>query len=56
MRDPMVHRRQWPLRLVTRVFPSQNDGKVRKVEIRVIRDRKRVTFVRPITELVLLID
>lgn len=56
MRDPMVHRGQWPLGIVTRVFPSQNDGKVRTVEVRIIRDGKRVTFVRPITELVLLID
>ncbi|XP_065926153.1 uncharacterized protein [Magallana gigas] len=56
MRDPTVHRGQWPLGLVTRVFPSQNDGKVRTVEVRILRDGKRVTFVRPITELVLLID
>nr|XP_034330589.1 uncharacterized protein LOC117680486 [Crassostrea gigas] len=56
MRDPMVHRGQWPLGIVTRVFPSQNDGKVRTVEVRIIRDGKRLTFVRPITELVLLID
>lgn len=56
MRDLTVHRGHWPLGLVTRVFPSESDSKVRTVEIRVAKDGKRATFVRPIKELVLLVE
>lgn len=37
-------------------FPSESDGKVRTVEICVVKDGKRATFVTPIKELVLLVD
>lgn len=56
MRELTVNRGQWPPGLVTRVFPSESDGKVRTVEIRVAEDGKRATFVRSINELVLLVD
>lgn len=56
MSDLTVHRGQWPLGLVTRIVLIENYGKVKTVEIRVIRDEKRDTFVRLIPKLVSLID
>lgn len=37
-------------------FRKWHDQKVRTVEVRVIKDGKDTTYIRPITELVLLID
>lgn len=56
LRDKSLYRGQWPVGLVNRVFPSDSDGKVRTIEIRVIKDNKPVYYVRPITEVVLLIE
>lgn len=56
MRELTVNRGQWHPGLVTRVFPSESDGKVRTVEIRVAQYGKRATFVRSLKELVLLVD
>ena len=53
MRDSDVGRTSWPIAKVVRVFPS-NDGYVRKVEVKVIRDGKPVLYVRPVVEIVLL--
>ena len=53
MRDNEVGRTSWPIAKVVRVFPS-NDGYVRKVEVKVIRDGKPVLYVRPVVEIVLL--
>lgn len=43
----------WPMVLIVKTFSSRNDGKLRTVEIRVVRDDKVTTYIRPITELVL---
>ena len=53
MRDSDVGRTSWPIAKVVRVFPS-NDGYVRKVEVKVIRDGKPVLYVRPVVEIALL--
>lgn len=56
LKDNSVTRNSWPLGRVVRVFPSA-DGQVRKEEICVVyRDRQSATFVRPVTELVVLIQ
>ena len=47
-------RNEWPMGLVTSTSPS-SDGKVRKVEIRAMSYGKVRTFLRPITEVVLLL-
>lgn len=54
MKDCDLHRSQWPLAVIINVFPS-DDGLVRKVELKTIRADRSVTYVRPITELVLLV-
>ena len=53
MRDSDVGRICWPIAKVERVFPSE-DGFVRKVEVKVIRNGKPVLYVRPVVEIVLL--
>jgi len=55
LRDPQVERNQWPMALVTKTFPS-SDGKVRKVELKVVRGETSKTFLRPITEVVVLMS
>lgn len=55
MKENQVPRNHWPLGIVTKTFPG-TDELVRKVEVRVIREGHRsANFVRPVTELVLLI-
>ena len=46
--------REWPLGLLTQVFPSK-DSRVRKVEIRVSKKDGTKMFMRPVNELVLLL-
>ncbi|XP_069133221.1 uncharacterized protein [Argopecten irradians] len=53
MKDDQVCRNEWPVAVVDRVFPSE-DGRVRSVEIAIIKDGKRVNYVRPVTRLVVL--
>lgn len=54
LKDDQLKRNEWPLGLITQVIPSQ-DGKVRKVEIKVSRKDGTKLYQRPITETVLLI-
>ncbi|XP_040289970.1 uncharacterized protein LOC121002590 [Bufo bufo] len=54
LKDREVCRNEWPMGLVTSVMPS-DDGKVRKVEIKITKGGSARTFSRPITELVLLL-
>jgi hypothetical protein len=51
LRDPGTQRNDWPIGVVVRSFQS-DDSLVRSVEVRVMKDHKPVTYVRPITELV----
>lgn len=55
MVDKQAPRIQWPMGKVVKTFPSV-DGKVRKAEIRISRDGKISSFIRPVSELVLLIE
>lgn len=54
LKDSQVQRNKWPLGLVTQTFQSK-DGKVRQVEVKVIKPGGETLFVRPITEIVLLL-
>lgn len=60
LKDNQAHRINWPIGLVTKIFPS-TDNLVRKVELRIVRtgdknSLKVSNFVRPISELVLLVS
>ncbi|XP_069109978.1 uncharacterized protein [Argopecten irradians] len=53
MKDEQTARNDWPLGVITRTFPSE-DGLVRKVEIQISREGKKSTFVRPVTQVVVI--
>jgi hypothetical protein len=53
--DELQNRIYWPMGLMTRTFPG-SDGKVQKIEVRIIRDGKPTEYVRPVTQVVLLIS
>lgn len=55
MRDCQSKRNDWPLWVVTQVFPSK-DGRVRKVEVKINRQDGTKLFLRPVTEVVLLLS
>ena len=48
IRDKSLIRSEWPMGIVTFL---NDDGKVRKTEIRVIREGQPTTYIRPVTEL-----
>ena len=52
--DSESPRNQWPLAVVTEVFPSQ-DNLVRKVQIMTTKDGEKKFFQRPVHKLVLLL-
>ena len=54
LRNSQVPRNEWPLGLITQTFPSK-DGQVRQVEVKVIKPGGTVLFLRPVTEIVLLL-
>ncbi|KAM4593953.1 uncharacterized protein PAE49_010961 [Odontesthes bonariensis] len=53
LKDSEAKRNEWPMALVTKTFPGQ-DGKVRKIELKVTRSGSAKTFLRPISETILL--
>ncbi|VDI05043.1 Hypothetical predicted protein [Mytilus galloprovincialis] len=54
MKDQSVSRCEWPIGIIISAIKSF-DNKVRKAEVRIFRDGKRLTYTRPISELVLLL-
>lgn len=55
MKDSACARNDWPIWIVKRVFPI-DDGRMKKVELKVVRNGKTTTYIRPITELVVLLE
>lgn len=53
LKDSQAKRNQWPMAIVSKTFPGE-DGLVRKIEVEVIKDGSRKTFLRPATEVILL--
>ncbi|XP_055489406.1 uncharacterized protein LOC129696012 [Leucoraja erinacea] len=53
LRDSQVKRNQWPMALVTMAHPD-DDGKVRKLELKVTKGGTIKAFLRPETEVVVL--
>ncbi|XP_052809448.1 uncharacterized protein LOC128237911 [Mya arenaria] len=54
LKDVEVARHCWPMGRVTRVFPSV-DGRIRKVEVCVIREGSKVFYTRPVVDMVHLV-
>ncbi|XP_062594609.1 uncharacterized protein LOC134256031 [Saccostrea cucullata] len=53
MKDAETPRIQWPLGIVQQCFESE-DGRIRKVSLRVIKHEKPVLYTRPVSELIYL--
>nr|XP_055053838.1 uncharacterized protein LOC129438965 [Misgurnus anguillicaudatus] len=55
LKDNQVKRNEWPMALVTKAIVD-SDGKVRKLELKVTKSGTAKTFLRPITEVILLMS
>lgn len=55
LKDTQAKRNEWPMRVITKIFPSQ-DGLVRRVEVTTSNGDCKRTFCRPVTEVVLLMS
>ncbi|XP_022062446.2 uncharacterized protein LOC127534576 [Acanthochromis polyacanthus] len=55
LKDLQVSRNEWPMGLVVKTLPS-SDKKVRKVEVRVVKGGTAKVFLRPISEIVILLS
>ncbi|XP_026010486.1 uncharacterized protein LOC113013640 [Astatotilapia calliptera] len=54
LKDPQASRNEWPMGLIVKTFPS-SDKKVRKVEVRTVKDGTVKMFLRPVSEIVVLL-
>lgn len=55
LKDSQAHRNERPLGLVVKTLPS-SDNRVRKVEVRIVKDGTAKVFLRPVSEIVLLLS
>ena len=53
LKDKEIARNDWPIALVTKVFPSK-DGNIRKIEVTTARGGLKRSYDRPVTEVVLI--
>ncbi|TKS65471.1 hypothetical protein D9C73_028149 [Collichthys lucidus] len=54
LRDGQEHRNDWPLAVVAKTFPSQ-DERVRKIQVQITRNGEQRLYLRPISEVILLV-
>lgn len=50
VKDDLVKRNEWPIGLITKCIPSE-DKRIRKVEVRVVKQGTPRVYLRPITQL-----
>lgn len=55
LKDSQSRRNDWPLGIITEIYPSQ-DGRVLKVQVKIIGKEGPKLFLRPINEIVLLLQ
>lgn len=55
LKDGQEHRNNWPLAVVAKTFPSQ-DERVRKIQVQITRNGKQRLYLRPISEVILLVS
>ncbi|XP_041424892.1 uncharacterized protein LOC121395423 [Xenopus laevis] len=53
LKDPQAKRNEWPMGLIVKAIPS-GDGKVRKVEVKVINHGVAKVYLRPVSDLIVL--
>ncbi|KAK0140410.1 hypothetical protein N1851_022619 [Merluccius polli] len=54
LKDGQENRNDWPLGVVAKTFPSQDD-RVRKIQVKIIRNGEQRLYLRPISEVILLV-
>lgn len=54
LKDMQLKRNEWPMGVIVKTLPSR-DGVVRKMEVKVTRDKIAKTFCRPISDCILLL-
>ncbi len=54
LKDSNVKRNEWPIGLIVKTIPS-SDNRVRKVEVKIIKEGSAKVYLRPISEVVLLL-
>lgn len=55
LKDAQVNRNEWPIGRVVKTLPS-SDKRVRKVEVRIVKEGTAKIFLRPISEVVVLLS
>ena len=55
LKDKQLKRNEWPMGVIVKTLPSR-DGVVRKVEVKVTRDKMTKFFYRPISDCILLLS
>nr|XP_055053759.1 uncharacterized protein LOC129438884 [Misgurnus anguillicaudatus] len=55
LKNIQAKRNDWPMGIVLETFPGK-DGKVRKVDVKVVKDGSSKVFLRPISDVVLLLS
>nr|XP_055029189.1 uncharacterized protein LOC129418268 [Misgurnus anguillicaudatus] len=53
LKDDQVKRNEWPIGLITKSIPSE-DKRIRKVEVKVVKQGNTRVYLRPVTQLILL--
>lgn len=55
LKDSQVRRNEWPVGLIVKAIPS-GDNKVRKVEVKITKQGTAKTYLRPVTEVIVLLS
>ncbi len=55
LKSIQAKRNDWPMGIVLETIPGK-DGRVRKVEVKVVKDGSAKVFLRPISDVVLLMS
>lgn len=55
LKDAQAHRNEWPIGLIVKTLPG-SDKRVRKVEVRIVKEGTAKVFLRPISEIVVLLS
>lgn len=54
LKDDQVKRNEWPIGLITKSIPSE-DKRIRKVEVKVVKQGTTHVYLSPVTQLILLL-
>lgn len=55
LKDSQTHRNEWQIGLVVKTL-SSSDDRAHKVELRIVKDGKAKVFLRPVSEIVVLLS